>query len=264
MKSAVLFGLVFFFMLPARAQDMPDNQLLYVAHRGASYLAPENTLASINLAWELGADAAECDVMLTADRKVVVFHDKNTKKLCGTGYDIKDATWEQLQTLKVKPRETNLPEYTDEGIPLLEDLLHTIPDDRTLVIEIKTGPEILPYLKQVVDRHWQNGNIAFISFNFESIRQAKAIYPEQECYYLSMFKADLNKHLDDIVKSELDGVNLRHGIIDQKIVDRCRERKLGIWCWTVNDPETAKKMQSLGVSALTTDRPAWLKEQMTK
>ena len=66
------------------AQDTPGKQALkFVGHRGASYLAPENTLASIKLAWELGADAAECDVMLSSDNRVVVFHDKNTKKLTG-------------------------------------------------------------------------------------------------------------------------------------------------------------------------------------
>ena len=55
------------------AQD-PTSTLnfSFVGHRGASYLAPENTLASIELAWELGADAAECDLMLTSDHRVIL------------------------------------------------------------------------------------------------------------------------------------------------------------------------------------------------
>ena len=61
-------------------------QLSYVAHRGASFLAPENTCASINLAWKLGVKAAECDVMITKDSQVVVFHDKNTARLLGKNY----------------------------------------------------------------------------------------------------------------------------------------------------------------------------------
>jgi len=240
-------------------ETVTEKPLSYVGHRGASYLAPENTLASIQLAWELGADGAECDVMLTADQKVVVFHDKNTKKLTDENYAIKEATWEQLKPLTVIPRESNRPEYSHETIPLLEDLLATIPEDRMLVIEIKTGPEILPFLQKVIEKHWKRGNISFIAFNFETIRQTKTLYPDVPCYYLSSFRADLNKHMDTILEAKLDGVDLRYTIIDAKLMERCKASGLDVWCWTVNDPETARKMRELGVTAITTDRPAWLK-----
>ena len=236
--------------------------LLFVAHRGASYLAPQNTLASIQLAWDLGADAAECDVMLTSDNRVVVFHDKNTKKICGVSKDIAKTPWEDLQNLTVKLSKTNLPEYEGRKIPLLKDLLETIPSDRMLVIEIKTGTEILPFLKGVVDRYWTTGKIAFISFNFDAIRQAKAIYPGVPCYYLSSSKSDAKKHIAKAVNNKLDGLNLRHSIIDQELSAACREAGLDLWCWTVNDPGTAVAMKWSGVSAVTTDRPKWLKEQI--
>lgn len=234
----------------------------YVGHRGASYLAPENTLAAIKLAWELGAEGAECDVMLTADKKVVLFHDKNTKKLTGSSFTVKDATWEELKPLVIIPRETNLPEYANETIPLLEDVLAVIPEDRTLVIEIKTGPEILSHLQKVIEKHWKSGMITFIAFDFETIKQAKLLFPQVPCYYLSMFKPDFNKHFDAVVESGLDGVDLRHTIIDKDLMERCHASGLDVWCWTVNDPKTAFKMRQLGVSAVTTDRPAWLKNNL--
>ena len=246
-----------------KAQDASHRQdFHYVGHRGASYLAPENTLASMELAWELGAYGAECDIMLTADQKVVLFHDGNTKKLTGENFVVKEATWEQLRQLVVIPRETNRPEYTHEKIPLLEDVLGILPGDRMLVIEIKTGPEILPHLKEVITQHWKSGKISFIAFDFETIRQAKAMYPEVPSYYLSALKPDFNKHLDAVVESGLDGVDLRHNMIDQDLMDRCIASGLDVWCWTVNDPEIARKMQLLGVSAITTDRPAWLKNNL--
>lgn len=235
----------------------------YVGHRGASYLAPENTVASIKLAWELGAEGAECDVMLTADQKVVVFHDKNTKKLTGANYTVKEATWEELKSLVVIPRETNYPEFTRETIPLLEDLLSSIPDDRMLVIEIKTGPEILPFLQAAIDQHWNSGKISFIAFDFETIKQAKILYPEVPCYYLSSFKSDFNKHFDAAVESQLDGVDLRHTMIDRELVERCNASGLDVWCWTVNDPVVAQKMKAAGVTAVTTDRPKWLKNSLS-
>lgn len=256
--------LLLFILVPAlKAQESgSENSFQYVGHRGASYLAPENTLAAMKLAWDLGAHGAECDVMLTADQKVVLFHDKNTKKLTGHNLTIKDATWEELKSLIVIPRETNHPEYTNETIPLLEDVLAILPEDRMLIIEIKTGPEILPHLQKVIAKHWKKGKISFIAFDFECIKEAKLLYPEVPSYYLSMFKPDFKKHIDAVVESQLDGVDLRHSIIDKEVMDLCHASGLDVWCWTVNDPPTALKMKELGVSAVTTDRPAWLKSSM--
>lgn len=239
-----------------------EKPFLYVAHRGASYLAPENTLASIILAWELGADGAECDVMLTADQQVVLFHDKNTKKLTGQSHVISETTWDVLSSLEIKLRETNLPGYKGETIPLLADVLATVPADRMLVIEIKTGPEILPFLKEVVEQHWKSGIISFIAFDFETIKEAKVLFPEVPGYYLSSFQGDINKRFGAIVESNLEGVDLRHTIIDEALVEKCNGAGLDVWCWTVNDPATARKMKEMGVTAITTDRPGWLKEQL--
>ena len=263
MKYMALVSFLFIFITSLKAQEsVIAEPFMYVAHRGASYLAPENTLASIQLAWELGADAAECDIMLTADNQLVLFHDKNTKKLTGEDLVVKEATWEQLKHLVIIPSENNLPEYSGETIPLLTNVLANIPEDRLLVIEIKTGPEILPHLQKLIDQQVIHGQISFIAFDFETIRQVKDLYPHLPAYYLSMFKSDLKKRMDAIVESGLDGVDLRHGMIDQKVMERCHAAGLDVWCWTVNDPETALKMKKLGVTAITTDRPAWLKKSL--
>ena len=55
-------------------EEMPHVEI--IGHRGASAEAPENTLAAIQLAWQQGADAAEIDVMLTADGQLVAIHDE--------------------------------------------------------------------------------------------------------------------------------------------------------------------------------------------
>jgi len=60
------------------------GQIKYIAHRGASYYAPENSLAAIRLAAELGADGAECDIQLTRDNQIVLWHDGNTERLTGS------------------------------------------------------------------------------------------------------------------------------------------------------------------------------------
>jgi glycerophosphoryl diester phosphodiesterase len=263
MKTIYLLLFVALINLSAFSQyTESESSFKFVGHRGASYLAPENTKASIELAWEVGADAAECDVMLTSDFKVVLCHDSNTKNLTGESYIVSETTWEQLSKLFVKAKETNLPKYDNEPIPLLEEILTTIPEDRMLVIEIKTGPEILPYLQKVIDEHWRSGEISFIAFDFETIASAKALYPDVPCYYLSSFKEDFNKHFHQAVEKGLDGVDLRHALINPSLMEKCKAAGLDVWCWTVNDPEIARKMKELGVTAVTTDRPAWLKENL--
>ena len=57
------------------------SEPLIVAHRGASFDAPENTLPAFELAWEQGADAIEWDFLLSQDGHIVCVHDKKTKKV---------------------------------------------------------------------------------------------------------------------------------------------------------------------------------------
>lgn len=239
-----------------------DPVAKFVGHRGASYLAPENTLASIRLAWETGADAAECDIMLTKDNRIILFHDKNAKRLTGADLAVAETTYDELKDLTIKLKETNLDKYAGETIPLLSDVLPTVPDDRMLVIEIKTGPEILEYLHPLIASSTIAGAIAFIAFDYETIVAAKDLFPEVPCYYLSSFKSDINKRFNEIADSNLDGVDLRYKIINKKLVEKCNKAGLDVWCWTVNDPVAAVKMMNAGVTAITTDRPVWLRERV--
>ena len=70
-----------------------------IGHRGASFDAPENTLAAIRLAWEQKADAAEFDVFLSKDGKIVVIHDANTKRTAGVDKRVVDQTLDELRAL---------------------------------------------------------------------------------------------------------------------------------------------------------------------
>ena len=59
-----------------------------IAHRGASAVAPENTVAAYRTAWEMGADAAETDVYLTKDNRIVAIHDETTKRTAGADCEV--------------------------------------------------------------------------------------------------------------------------------------------------------------------------------
>lgn len=258
MKKYLFLLLILSVVVKLHAQQ----QTTFVGHRGASYLAPENTIASIKLAWEMDVAAAECDIMLTKDNQVVVFHDKKGSRLTGENFIVKEANYDEIKDFSITLKESNLPEYAGQTIPLLADVLATIPEGHTLVIEIKTGVEILPFMEQVIKEHWKSGEIAFIAFDFKTIVATKKIYPDKPCYYLSAFGRDVKKRFDEIIESDLDGVNLRHKIINKKLVKKFNAAGKDVWCWTVNNPNDAQKMIREGVSAITTDRPKWLKESV--
>jgi len=256
MRSLTLFIL----LITASVSTMA--QLKYIAHRGASYYAPENSLAAISLAWELGCDGAECDIQLTRDKEIVLWHDNNTERLTGQKLEVAKSDYSDLFKLEIRLSPSNSTYFEGQHISLLKDVLKAMVKGQRLVIEIKCGNEVFPELEKVIKQYWKTGNIAFIAFNFETICLAKSKFPIVPCYYLSSSKEDVLSRIPDIKKNKLEGVDLNSKIIDKQLVDSLKTAKAEIWCWTVDSIEEAMRLKNLGVKTITSNRPTWLKEQM--
>lgn len=106
-----------------------------IAHRGASYYAPENTFAAFNKALEMGADMIELDVLLTKDGVPVVIHDNDLERLAGIQGKITDTDYEEVQ--KIDVGSWFAASYKDERIPTLREVLIWAKDKISLNIEIK-------------------------------------------------------------------------------------------------------------------------------
>jgi len=236
----------------------------FIAHRGASFLAPENTVAAAELAWELGADAVEVDVYLTKDNRVMVIHDKDTKRTCSErkNLTIKDSPSMLLRDLDAG--EWKGDEFKGERIPFLSEIIETAPEGGDVVVEIKCGSEIIPALKRCVEKSEKPDQIVFISFGWKTILDVQKEFPEHKCYWLSSSKSGLNKKIDQAAEKGLAGLNLKYSIIDEEIVKIASEKGLDILTWTVDDPKEAKRLTEIGVKGITTNRPKWLKEEMAK
>lgn len=239
-------------------------QQTFIAHRGASYLAPENTVAAANLAWELGADAVEVDVYLASDNQVVVIHDKDTKRTAGGSNNMVIRNTPSLVLRNLDVGRWKGEKYTGEKIPFLSEIIETVPENRKLVIEIKSGSEIIPHLKRIVDKSGRVDQMIFIAFGWETILETQKMFPENKCYWLSSSKNGLKEKIRQAAEAGLAGVNLNFNIIDKEVVDMAKAKDLEVLTWTVNDPVVGKKMTDLGVTAITTDRPKWLKDEMAK
>jgi glycerophosphoryl diester phosphodiesterase len=241
-----------------------------IAHRGASFDAPENTLAAMKLAWEQNADAIELDLWLSKDGRLVVFHDADGKRIAGVARRIADLTLAEVQQFDVGTWKNS--KFKGERVPTLESILATIPKGRRAVLEIKCGPEIVPELKRVLDAAKRSPReLAIISFNFDSLKKSRETFPDIEHYFLHSYKKDpatggfpeLKPLIARAQAARFTGLNLHFDWpIDDQFVREVKSAGLKMLVWTVNDATVAKRLVSAGVDAITTDRPGWLREQI--
>ncbi len=250
---------------------MQDNALI-IAHRGESFDAPENTLASINLAWERDAGAVEIDVHLTADNKIAVIHDSNTNRTSGIYKKIRSQTIKALKQIDVGSYKGN--RWTDQRIPSLEEVLQTVPSGKILFIEIKCGKEILPHLSAALRKSKLNPNqVKLIGFNLKTLSLARSYVPDTEIFRLrnlersrlGFWKPNIDEIIFKTLKNGLNGMNIKAGkMIDRDLVDKIKSAGLKLLVWTVNDYMEAARLVKLGIDGITTDRAQWLKEKLQK
>lgn len=235
-------------------------QVEFVGHRGASYLAPENTVAAAKLGWELGAEGVEIDVYLTPDQRVVAIHDKTTKRTTGVELVVSETKSKKLRKLDAGTWKDE--KFAGEKIPFVEEVLKIIPEDRYLVIEIKTGPEIFTALQKAIKKSGKEKQVKFIAFNWETILTAKKLFPDNDCYWLTSSAKDLDNKIGECAALGLEGIDVNAKLVTPETMAKAKKLGLDVWCWTVDKPEDAKRVAELGVSAITTNRPGWLREQL--
>ena len=265
MRKHSLLSKVAAFLLLSAASDGYAAGVEIIAHRGASHDAPENTLASVNLAWEQGSDAVEVDVMLSRDGRVVVFHDKDTKRLAGVEGKVVDQTWEALARHDVGRWKDG--RWTGERIPLLGPVLATIPAGRRMFVELKTGPEIVPLLEPIIAAAGKSpGQIVFISFNLDSCAAAKRTFPRHEVAFISRYREGREK-IDTLIgqarSAGLEALDLDgSGAVGRAEGEAIRRAGLKFYVWTIDDPKRARQLVAAGVDGITTNRPEWLRERL--
>jgi len=250
----------------------PDAHAVEITgHRGASADAPENTLAAFKLAWSQGVKCNELDVYISKDGKLVVSHDASTKRTTGVDKKIADSNWDELKDLDAGKWKDE--KWAGEKLPLLGEMLATIPEGARCFIEVKTGPEIMPALvKAIRDSGKTADQLVIISFNADSVAEAKRRLPELKAYYLASFKEDketkkVTPTVDELIAKakqlKADGLDLSYnGPIDADFVRKVKDAGLELYVWTVDDLDVAKRLVEAGVDGITTNKPQWLEQQL--
>ncbi|MCE9613526.1 MAG: glycerophosphodiester phosphodiesterase [Lentisphaerae bacterium] len=250
---------------------MPHTPLI-IAHRGASHEAPENTLAAFRLAWAQGADGIECDVHLTRDRRIVCIHDANTRRTTGVNRRVASLTWAALRRLDAGAWKA--PRWRGERIPLLREVLEALPRGKRIQIEVKAGPDLVPRLVPLVRAVPDfRRRVTVITFDTRVIRALKRAAPEVPVLWLTAYRQDPHRAgwrptratvLATLAATHADGLGSQsHRALNAALARDLRTRGRRLCVWTVDDAVTARRFARLGVEAIATNRPGWLRPRMT-
>jgi glycerophosphoryl diester phosphodiesterase len=242
-----------------------------IGHRGASHDAPENTLASIRLAWKQNADASETDVHLTKDGQIVVIHDFTTRRVGGRNKNVVDQTLAELKELDIGRWKGE--QFAGERIPTLSEYIDAIPKGKRLFIEIKCGPEIVPPLGAVLRAaHKRPEQTCLIGFSYDVMKAAKRELPELKCYWIVELRKNRETgrwtpQLATLIKKAkdagLDGIDFGDApVLDREFISKVKQAGLGVYTWTVDSVQEAMRLQQAGVDGITTNRPGFLKESL--
>jgi len=265
--SFLVLFMTFFFAACCKQTD--NRRTLIVAHRGASYLAPENTVASTKLAFEKGADISEIDVYLSKDNRIMVLHDETTKRTSGVDLKVSETDSETLRTLDVGKFKSEA--YAGEKIPFIEEIINVIPEGKKLFIEIKCGPEIAPYLRQVIETGGKKEQMVIISENLDAMTACKKLMPYIPMYWIKETQKDIKTGcyqpydisiIEQAVGNGLAGLDLHYEGLNKVFIQRAHKAGLKIYVWTVDDVHEAKRMMEYGVNGITTDMPGTMRAEL--
>jgi glycerophosphoryl diester phosphodiesterase len=237
-----------------------------IAHRGASFDAPENTLTAVQLGWRQQADAVEIDVRLTSDGEIVVIHDDTTLRYGGRDKPVGEESLAELRQIDVGLWKGD--QWAGERIPTLTEVLETIPDGKRLFVEIKCGDEIVPALSRCVHPRFCPKQVVLIGLHLATMEAVKQALPQFEvCWVFSPTHCREAWTAQDVIartkSAGLDGLDFgADPRIDEPLLSAVEQAGLSAYVWTVNDVSEAVRLREAGIQGITTDRPSWLRERL--
>lgn len=259
-------------------------------HRGARGLMPENTIPAMLKAIDLDVTTLEMDLGISKDKQVVVSHDPNFNEnitttpegktlskseaakllLYGMPYDSIRKYDVGLKPHPIYPKQEKIAVYK----PLLSELIdaseaHAKAKGKTMLynIEIKSKPENdgkkHPPIEEFVDLAMQvvNGKgiakrTTIQSFDPRALQVMHRKYPK---VVTSLLIEDDDKRSLDVQLTELgytpEIYSPHFSLVTPELLQQCRERKMKVIPWTINDLETMKRLKAMGVDGIITDYP---------
>ncbi|MEH6476988.1 MAG: glycerophosphoryl diester phosphodiesterase [Sneathiella sp.] len=228
-----------------------------IGHRGASGLAPENTIASFKKAAEVGTQSIEIDVMITSDDQCVICHDTNVNRCTdGTG-PVLLKTLEEIKFLDAGKWFSGA--FAGQQIPTLQettDLLTKLNMSLNLEIKPTDGWEV-PTAKIVGQELKANLPsdlpVLLSSFNIEALVTTGEIVPHLPRGYLSdAIPYEWERRL---AEARVDSLHCDANFVTEDAIKAVQDAGYRFLAFTVNDPAHAKQLLDWNIDAIITDYP---------
>jgi glycerophosphoryl diester phosphodiesterase len=228
------------------------------AHRGASSLAPENTLAAFIKAAELGCEWIEIDVQLTLDNIPVVIHDKKVNR-CSNGRGVVS----KMSLQRIKTLDAGLwfgEAFRGEQIPTLEETLSLVRSHNLKInIELKIYQQdkialLCERIKEViVELQIDASQLLFSSFDIKALKYMQLCLPQIRRGML--WKKIPSDALYLLKELEAYSVHCDYRRLHSSQAKLITDSGYQLYCYTVNSPELVKQYWDWGVEMVFTDMP---------
>ncbi|NBD26057.1 glycerophosphodiester phosphodiesterase [Paenibacillus glycinis] len=217
-----------------------------VAHRGASGLAPENTMAAFRAALDFPfVQWIELDVQLSKDGIPVVIHDDSLRRTANSGGRVGDYTAEELGRLDAGGWFGK--SFKGEGIPTLEQVLDATIGRCRLNIELKTYGGRYPGMeRKVVELLYGKGlqhDSVITSFDREALRRVRELTPEVRTgLIIDALPWTLT---DELKQMGATFLSIGYTRVSEKLLADMKRANIAVMAWTVNDTPMIKRLAAL-------------------
>ncbi|MDV7104936.1 glycerophosphodiester phosphodiesterase family protein [Vibrio sp. TH_r3] len=231
---------------------------MIVGHRGAAALAPENTLAGMKKASEVGIHWVEIDTQLTADGVPVVFHDETLQRCTnGTG-KLAAHTYDEIKTLDAGSWFGE--EFVAESIPSLEEALQTcLNEDLSINLEIKVhhDEQAFPLVKNVASVIHSSGfpieKLLLSSFCIKAVEACMLHMPEIRRGYITEQKS--SDYLPELEHLGLFSIHVNQEVLTSEMAKSITDKGYTLNIWTLNEPNKVDDFTQMKVTNIITDNP---------
>ncbi len=220
--------------------------MLKIAHRGASGYKLENTSASFKEALRLKTDVVEFDIRFTKDKKIVVIHDKDLKRLTNHSGLVGSLTLRQIRKIKYKD---------GENVLTLAEALKILNHRCVYKIDLKEDGMEKKIIKFIKKRHLEK-RVIIATESFSTARKIKKISPDIKVVLGGIKKRTKAERIIRRAKNvKVDIISPHYSIVSKRLIEEAHKNGLLIDAWGADKKKDIEKMKRLGVDMITTDYP---------
>lgn len=237
------------------------NRIFIIGHRGASNIAPENSLRAFSRAIDLKADYIELDIQETKDGALVVTHDEDLQRLTGQHGYVKDFLLSDLKSLDFGE---------GEKIPTLEEVIELTLGNINLNCEIKVE-NISRKVVDVFKNYEIINSIILSSFMHAELLKFQKLAPElklaslEPTQFLRNYGDDKKKQMISFcIDNNLYAINPFYTIVDQEFVEIAHENSIKVFPWTVDSKPIMRRLIKFGVDGIITNDINKMKQVLSK